>query len=100
VIEIAGNIVTHAVAGRPGGGEGPRITIDQTLTADPGSATARFRDDGGAARLDLSAAQMPDTMAESGRGLALTRALADDLSYHRAGSANIWTLTCRRADPG
>jgi serine/threonine-protein kinase RsbW len=95
VVEVAGNIVTHAVAGRPGE---PAVTIELTLTADPDSATARFRDDGGAAHLDLAAAEMPDTMAESGRGLALTRALSDDLAYERAGPANIWTLTCRRAD--
>ena len=29
----------------------------------------------------------------------ITRALTDDLTYQRVGSANIWTLTCRRA-PG
>jgi serine/threonine-protein kinase RsbW len=92
VIEVAGNIVTHAVAGLPSGSE---VTVELTLTATPGSATACFRDDGGAAGLDLAAAPMPDTMAESGRGLALTRALADDVTYERVGSANIWTLTCR-----
>jgi serine/threonine-protein kinase RsbW len=92
VIEVAGNIVTHAAAGVPGG---PEVTVELTLTATPVSATACFRDDGGAAELDLAAAPMPDTLAESGRGLALTRALADDVTYERVGSANIWTLTCR-----
>jgi serine/threonine-protein kinase RsbW len=89
VIEVAGNIVTHAVTR-------PEMTVELTLTATPEAATTRFRDDGGAARLDLAAARMPDTMAESGRGLALTRALADDVTYERVGSATVWTLTCLR----
>jgi serine/threonine-protein kinase RsbW len=90
VIEVAGNIVTHAVAGRPSRAE---MTVELTLTATPEAATARFRDDGGAAGLDLAAARMPDALAESGRGLALTRALADDVTYQHADSANIWTIT-------
>jgi len=93
VIEVAGNIVTHAAAAaRPG-----EVTVELTLSASPDEATARFCDDGGAAELDLARVRMPDTMAESGRGLALTRALTDDLTYQRVGSANIWTLTCRRS---
>jgi serine/threonine-protein kinase RsbW len=93
VIEVAGNIVTHAAAGRSGH---PEMTVELTLTVTPEVATACFRDNGGAAAasgLDLAAARMPDTMAESGRGLALTRALADDVTYQRAGSANVWTIT-------
>jgi serine/threonine-protein kinase RsbW len=90
VIEVAGNIVTHAVAGRP---RRQKMTVELTLTATPEAATACFRDDGGAATLDLAAARMPDAMAESGRGLALTRALADDVTYQRADSANVWTVT-------
>ena len=97
VIEVAGNIVTHAAAGRSSGRE---VTVELTLTASPDSATACFRDDGGVAELDLASERMPDALAECGRGIALTRALADDLTYERSGSANIWTLTCRRADPG
>lgn len=41
---------------------------------------------------------MPDEMAEAGRGLALMRALTDEVSYQRSGPANIWTLTCLRSD--
>jgi serine/threonine-protein kinase RsbW len=97
VIEVAGNIVAHAAAGQSGGRE---VTVELALTVSPESATACFHDDGGAAELDLASARMPDTLAECGRGIALTRALADDLTYERSRSANIWTLTCRRADPG
>ncbi len=95
VIEVAGNIVTHAAEGLSS-----EVAIELTLTVTPDSVTACFRDDGGAAELDLASAQMPDTTAEFGRGLALTRALADDLTYERVGATNIWTLTCRRAGPG
>ena len=94
VIEVAGNIVTHAAGTSANQG----TTIELTLTAGPGYAAACFHDDGGAAELDLAGATMPDTTAESGRGLPLTRALADALAYQRVGSTNIWTLTCRRAD--
>jgi len=39
-------------------------------------------------------------MAEYGRGIALTRALVDEVIYERSGSANIWTVTCQRSDRG
>lgn len=94
VIEVAGNIVIHA-----GEGLAREVAIELTLTFSPDSVTACFRDDGGAAELDLASTQMPDTTAEFGRGLALTRALADDLAYERVGATNVWTLTCRRAGP-
>ena len=94
VIEVAGNIVAHATDGLSS-----KVAIELTLTALPDSVTACFRDDGGAAELDLASTRMPDTSAESGRGLALARALTDDLTYERAGAANIWRLICRRAGP-
>src|SRR5438132_13229047 len=50
VIEVAGNIVTHAAAVWP---SGSALTIELTLTVGPDSATACFRDDGGVAKPDL-----------------------------------------------
>jgi serine/threonine-protein kinase RsbW len=94
VIEVAGNIVAHATDGLSS-----KVAIELTLTATPDSVTASFRDDGGAAELDLASTQMPDPTAESGRGLALTRTLADDFTYERAGATNIWKLICRRTGP-
>src|SRR5882757_3706193 len=94
VIEVANNIVEHATARLAGV---PEVTIELTLTATADRVTARFRDDGGPAQIDL-ALRMPDVMAEYGRGIALTRALVDEVIYERSGSANIWTVTCQRSD--
>jgi serine/threonine-protein kinase RsbW len=35
---------------------------------------------------------MPDSSVESGRGLALVRAVLDDFSFERRGDHNIWRL--------
>ena len=94
LIEVAGNIVRHAA----GTSASRDTTIELTLTVAPGYAAASFRDNGGAADLDLANVTMPDPTEESGRGLPLTRALADVLTYDRVGSTNIWTLICRRTN--
>ena len=36
--------------------------------------------------------EMPDTMEEDGRGLALATAVLDSLVYKRAGDVNEWTM--------
>ena len=95
VIEVANNIVEHATARLAGA---PEVTIELTLTATADRVTARFRDDGAPAEIDLAGSRMPDVMAEYGRGIALTRALVDEVIYERSGSANIWTVTCQRSD--
>ena len=93
VIEIASNIVKHATAWNPNQEE---VAIELTLTAGPDRITARFQDDGGVIGFDPSAtAQMPDEIAEDGRGIALTQALVEHLSYERADATNVWTLSYR-----
>ena len=96
VIEVASNIIEDMRRAPP---DAPQVNIVVTLTADPQEITARFCDEGRATDIDLSAVDMPDEMAERGRGLALTQAMLDDLTYERSGSTNIWTLTCVRAAP-
>jgi len=96
VIEVAANIVEHTTVALYGALE---VTIELTLVAGPERITAQFRDDGNAADVDLSSAGMPDEMAENGRGLALARAMTDEVTYQRAGARNVWTLTCLRSDP-
>jgi serine/threonine-protein kinase RsbW len=96
VIEVASNIIKHATTGQPGPDE---VTIELTLTVGPDRISALFRDDGGAADVDLSGAQMPDAMAEFGRGIALARELTDRFSYERSASANFWALTVLASGP-
>ena len=89
VTEIAGNIVMHASDGRP---------HDFTLhvTARPDRIEARFEDAGRRADVDLTAAQLPDDLAESGRGLALALAASDELEYRRDGALNCWRVMSKR----
>ena len=42
--------------------------------------------------------ELPDEMAESGRGLWLAKATLDDLQYARAGDRNTWKLVRNRTD--
>jgi serine/threonine-protein kinase RsbW len=90
VTEIAGNIVLHAPDGRP---------LDFTLhvSASPDRVEARFQDAGRRADVDLSAARLPDDLAESGRGLALALAAVDDLQYRRDGAVNCWRVVRKRS---
>lgn len=86
--EIGANIVEHAAPHRP-----VRMCMDVDIL--PGRVRVEFTDDGDPAHIDLSAVCMPDDMAERGRGLALARAVLEELSYRRAES-NHWTLLSNR----
>jgi serine/threonine-protein kinase RsbW len=90
VIEIAGNIVRH------GSDEG-RTVCNLILEVFPDRLDARFHDDGLIADVDIAAAAMPDTNAESGRGLALAKAAVDVLTYERHNGENFWSLSRTRA---
>lgn len=94
-VEVLANIVEHAFAHDQRDGEvvrGRRLEV--ALAVSPDSVLASFRDNGLPAELDLSAAVMPDEEAESGRGLALTLAAVDDLTYDRTDGRNHWSLRC------
>jgi serine/threonine-protein kinase RsbW len=90
VPEIAGNIVMHAPDGRP---------LEFTLRANvrPDRIEARFEDSGRRVDVDLAAAQLPDDLAESGRGLALALAAADEVEYRRDGAKNCWRVMSKRS---
>jgi serine/threonine-protein kinase RsbW len=87
--EIGANIVEHCAVVRP-----TNLTMDVAMLAD--RVRVEFVDDGGPVTvpLDLQSVQMPDEMAERGRGLALARAVLDELIYHRT-QLNHWTLVSR-----
>lgn len=86
VIEVAGNIVEHG---------GPEVRLRLWLRVHPDRVEAQFRDTG--REVDLEAVDdAVDDLAEDGRGLALARAAADDVSYARTGHTNRWCVTKRR----
>ncbi|ALV42433.1 hypothetical protein AU252_15820 [Pseudarthrobacter sulfonivorans] len=89
VIEIAANIVRH------GSDEG-RTLCNLVLEVYPNRLDAHFRDDGRIAHVNIDAAAMPDSFAESGRGLAMAKAAVDVLTYERHNEANYWTLSRTR----
>jgi serine/threonine-protein kinase RsbW len=86
--EIGANIIEHAAQ------EGPvRLRFEVLVLRD--EVRVFFTDHGSPAQIDLPGAAMPDQMAESGRGLALARAVLDRLSYTRSW-ANHWLLVSKR----
>ncbi|WP_420179060.1 ATP-binding protein [Paenarthrobacter sp. TA1.8] len=89
VIEAAANIVQHAlpVADKP-------VEIDVDISVRPTRLVARvsafnarepFAND--------MQASMPDSDAESGRGLALIEALVTTVTFERQDGTNTWILT-------
>ncbi|WP_454811790.1 ATP-binding protein [Paenarthrobacter nitroguajacolicus] len=89
VIEAAANIVQHAlpVAEKP-------VEIDVDISVRPSRLVARvsafnarepFAND--------MQANMPDSDAESGRGLALIEALVTTVTFERQDGTNTWILT-------
>jgi serine/threonine-protein kinase RsbW len=90
VTEIAGNIVLHAPDGRP-------LEFTLHVSARPDRIEARFEDAGRRADVDLTAARLPDDLAESGCGLALALAAADEIAYRRDGGMNCWRVTRKRS---
>ena len=87
VVEVAANIVEHA-----GGAE---LGLEVEVCAD--RVQALFHDTGAAFDGDLGAADLPDDeLSERGRGLALVRALVDEVGYERAGDTNRWRLVRHR----
>ena len=87
--EIGANIVEHCAVVRP-----VNMTMDIAVLSD--RVRVEFVDDGGPLPVpfDLQSVQMPDEMAERGRGLALARAVLDELIYHRT-HLNHWTLVSK-----
>jgi serine/threonine-protein kinase RsbW len=87
VVEVAANVVEHAAAG-----PGP-VELVLRFSCRDGGVLARFEDDGPPAEVDLAAVRLPGDDAESGRGLWLARAAADELTYTRDAAGNAWSVT-------
>ena len=95
LMEIANNIIEYA--GNQSAGQTP--ILDLSVTAAPGQLAASLTDTGPPANVDLAAVHMPDVHAEIGRGLALARALVDQLAYQRKDNSNEWSLTLNHPEP-
>ena len=83
LIELVANIVEHA-------GGAAELAVE--VEVHPERVQAVFRDTGSEFAGDLDSATMPDDMSERGRGLALIRALLDEVTYGRVAGANCWHL--------
>ncbi|EXF24982.1 anti-sigma regulatory factor [Nesterenkonia sp. AN1] len=90
VSEIATNIVTH---GRCAGGAEVTVTADMSI--DKEALSARFKDDAAPVTIALNEAELPDELAESGRGLAIAKMALDQLS-HEVDEGHTWTLVRKR----
>ena len=90
VVEVAGNIIEH-------GGADVRLRL--WLQVHPDLVEAHFRDTGRSVVLDGAVGQLPDPLAETGRGIALARAVVDEVAYERTGLTNRWHVVQRRTAP-
>ena len=92
--EIAANIVEHGCA----------KTLHMDIEVLANAVIVEFADDGHPADIDLITIQMPDEMAEHGRGLALAQAALGLLAYFRDEIGNHWKLLSKafssNDDPG
>lgn len=94
VVEIVANIVCHAY---PAGAPDELRTVRLSFALRPDRIDAVLTDRGAAFVGDPdSAAPEADLLLESGRGLALARALLDELTYERRpDGTNRWHLMKR-----
>jgi serine/threonine-protein kinase RsbW len=90
LIEIVGNLVEHAR--QP---DGLPVDVHMQITVHADRVEARMHDNGTPAHVDSTGAEMPDELAEGGRGLALAAAVTD-LAHVREDDGNTWTVTRHR----
>jgi serine/threonine-protein kinase RsbW len=88
--EIGANIVEHAAQGRA-------VWMRMEVRVSPHEVWVEFADAGIPATVDLASVELPDAMAERGRGLALAQSALGKLSYHRT-TVNHWTLISKPFD--
>lgn len=89
VIEVASNVVQH---GRPAGKEPVELGVDLTVT--PSRLQARVSAFNAVEPvLPYDDGELPDDDSESGRGLALIRALVTTLTFERQDETNMWILS-------
>lgn len=88
VSEIATNIVTYSVSES-------EVAVTADLVVDDVTLSARLGDDAEPVHVRFEDAELPDEMAESGRGLAIATMALDQLS-HELDEGNVWKLVRNR----
>jgi anti-sigma regulatory factor (Ser/Thr protein kinase) len=89
--ELLTNLVDHAYRGDD------RKMITVKFLLEPHALTIETVDHGIANRLNMEQVSMPDPadLAEGGYGMALIKALMDEVHYETTGRQNIWRLVRR-----
>ena len=87
VAEVAANVVEHAARGEP-------VRMLLVLHARPDRIEAYFED--GGAPYSVGSEGSGDGLPESGRGLAMARAIAQEVAYERDGPLNRWLVSMAR----
>jgi serine/threonine-protein kinase RsbW len=90
LIELSSNVIRHA-------DDGSGIQCVLTVGVSDARIEARLTDTGVASEVELDGRTMPEAFAESGRGIALIKALVDELEYVRSGSINHWRISRSRS---
>jgi serine/threonine-protein kinase RsbW len=91
---VLSELVTNVIKSNPH----REVQCDVTLTVAPDALRLETCDTGDQVEnLPVATKEMPDDIAEHGRGLALIRLLVDDLSYRLEGSQNVWRIQRTRA---
>lgn len=85
--EIAANIVEHAGADSP-------VWMRMEARVGLNEVRVDFTDNGAPSEVELERVRLPHEMAETGRGLAIARAVLQTLSYRHNG-LNRWTLVSK-----
>lgn len=87
-VEAANNIVLHALRGQPD------ATFAAVIELSSERLSVELADGGRPMEADLFSKALPDDpLADSGRGMAIIRSCADQVSYARQGSINRLVLT-------
>ena len=88
LIELASNIFRHAHSGNG-------VSCSLTVHISNDKIEASLRDTGQPGDIEIVDVEMPDVLAESGRGLALINALVDEFTYERIDNHNVWHIAKR-----
>ncbi|MFN3707643.1 SpoIIE family protein phosphatase [Microcella sp.] len=91
IIELAANVIQHANRGKS-------ISATLTVIAFRDRIEVTLSDSGEIGEVDIEGRSMPapESLAESGRGIALMKALVDTIEHRRVDGFNHWTLVRAR----